>query len=289
VFSRVFFYAWSRSREANTARVTRHSYFGGFLELLLRPIPQQARALVEKDVRFFFRDTSQWSQLLILGAIIIIYLYNYSVLPLEKSPMPTHQLSNLLAFINLGLTGFVVSAVAVRFAFPAVSLEGNAFWIVRTAPVRAETFLWSKFWIHAVFLTVIAEILIVFSNYLLRVDMVMMTISAATVFFMTLTLTCLSIGLGSVFPRFSHENVSQIPTGAGGFLYMVIAVLFVAAVVVLEARPVHIIITSQIQAARLETAQTLYIAVSFLMVIFLCALIAWVSMKKGMQSLLKRE
>ena len=44
------------------------------------------------------------------------------------------------------MAAFVTAAVAVRFVFPAVSAEGPAFWIVRTAPVRMSSFLWSKLW-----------------------------------------------------------------------------------------------------------------------------------------------
>ena len=44
-------------------------------------------------------------------------------------------IKNAYAFVNLAMAAFVTSAVAVRFVFPAVSAEGPAFWIVRTAPV----------------------------------------------------------------------------------------------------------------------------------------------------------
>ena len=73
---------------------------------------------------------------------------------------------NAYAFVNLAMAAFVLSAVAVRFVFPAVSAEGPAFWIVRTSPVPMRAFLWSKFWTGLVPVLVLAEALTVASNQL---------------------------------------------------------------------------------------------------------------------------
>jgi len=69
-----------------------------------------------------------------MGTLVIIYLYNFSVLPLDKSPIKTVYLQNLFSFLNIALAASVLAAIAARFVFPAVSAEGEAFWIVQTAP-----------------------------------------------------------------------------------------------------------------------------------------------------------
>ena len=48
------------------------------------------------------------------------------------------------------MAGFVLSAVAVRFVFPAVSAEGAAFWLDPHLARPMRAFLWSKFWIGLV-------------------------------------------------------------------------------------------------------------------------------------------
>ena len=80
------------------------------------------------------------------------------------------MIKNAYAFVNLAMAAFVMSAIAVRFVFPAVSAEGRAFWIVRTAPVSLATFLWSKFWTGLVPILLLAEALTIASNQLLGVD-----------------------------------------------------------------------------------------------------------------------
>ncbi|UCG79674.1 MAG: hypothetical protein JSV60_06725, partial [Desulfobacterales bacterium] len=67
-------------------------------------------ALLSKDTKTFFRDNTQWSQLFLLVALIIVYLYNFKVLPIEKAPIKTFYLQNILSFLNMGLAGFVLAA-----------------------------------------------------------------------------------------------------------------------------------------------------------------------------------
>ena len=76
---------------------------------------------------------------------------------------------------------FVISAVAVRFVFPAVSAEGHAFWIVRTSPVGMRSFLWSKFWTGLLPILILAEGLTVVSNELLGVGPFLRVLAAVAI------------------------------------------------------------------------------------------------------------
>jgi ABC-2 type transport system permease protein len=285
IFTKLFFDAWSKSQEARTVRVTRNRLFNRLLECMISPFPLPVKAIIEKDIRSFFRDTAQWSQLFILSAIIIIYLYNITVLPMEKSPMPTIYLQNLISFLNLGLAGFVISAVAVRFAFPAVSMEGESFWIIKSSPLGLKRFLWCKFWVNFVLLVILAEILTVCSNYFLRVDSFMMILSAITIFLMTFGLTSLSIGCGATYPRFRFENVSQIPTSFGGLMYMILSVIFVGSIVVLEAWPVQLFMMAKFTGRALTNVQNAEIVASLLMVLLISIAVFLVPMKVGLKKL----
>ena len=52
--------------------------------------------------------------------------------------MPAGTIRTIVSFANWGLAGFVLSAIAIRFAFPAVSLEGKAFWLLKPRPFPCE-------------------------------------------------------------------------------------------------------------------------------------------------------
>ena len=289
LFNRIFFSAWSRAQESRPVRATMSAVFDRLIRLVTRPFSGRMRAVIDKDFRTFFRDTAQWSQLFLLCAIIGIYLYNFSVLPLDKSPIPTRQLRSIFSFLNMGLAGFVISAVAVRFAYPAVSLEGLSFWIIRSSPMGLRGLLWCKFWVSFVFLALLSVILTVCSNYFLRVEPSMMIVSTATVLLMTFGLTSLSIGFGAMYPRFRYDNVAQIPSGYGGLMYMMCSVLFVGAVVVLEALPVHLLVTSALQGRQPDGFDWIRIAASFSLIMALCAAVFVLPMRAGLRRLEEME
>jgi ABC-2 type transport system permease protein len=288
-FRRVFFSAWSRAQESRPARATRAAVFDRLVGLLTRPFSARMRVVIDKDFRAFFRDTAQWSQLFLLCAIIGIYLYNFSVLPLDKSPIPTQQLRTIFSFLNMGLAGFVISAVAVRFAYPAISLEGLSFWIIRSSPMGLRGLLWCKFWVNFVFLALLAVILTVCSNYFLRVETYMMVLSTVTVLFMTFGLTSLSVGFGAMYPRFRYENVAQIPNGFGGLMYMMSSVLFVGTIVVLEALPVHLLVMAAYYNRTLGGFEWFRIALSFFLILLVGTIVFIAPMRVGLRRLEEME
>jgi ABC-2 type transport system permease protein len=289
VCGKIYYAGWSRSQEGKRAKLSRSRTADLFFRLAVLPFRGTMRAIVLKDIKLFFRDASQWSQLFLLFALTVVYIYSFKLLPLERSPLPTIYIQNLISFLNLGMVGFVTSAVAVRFVFPAVSLEGESFWIVRSSPLPLRDFLWAKFWSSLLPLLVLAEVLIVLSNLLLKVSGVMMLIGVVTVFLMTFGIAALGVGMGAAFPRFRYENVAQIPTGFGGIAYMIVTLLFIGAVITLEASPVYRIFLAQSLGAGIGPAKWAWIVFTFLLVIALIILAVKIPMKIGLKRLLNRE
>ena len=286
---RIYYAGWSRSQEGRKAAISRSRTADLFFSAASAPFRGKMRAIVLKDIKLFFRDTSQWSQLFLIFALMVVYIYSFRLLPLERAQMPSFYLQNLISFLNLGMVGFVASAVAVRFVFPAVSLEGAAFWIVRSAPLSLGDLLWAKFWSSLLPLLVLAEILIVLSNHLLKVTAFMMGLGIVTVFIMTLGITALGIGLGAVFPRFKHDNVAQIPTGFGGIVYMLVTMMFIGMVVTFEAWPVYRIFMAQTLGRQISITDWTAIAASFAVVIAVNILAVFLPMKIGLKRLSQRE
>jgi len=284
-FRRVFFGAWSKAQEARSIRITQRRFFSMLLDSCLSWLSPPQRAIIDKDIRCFLRDTAQWSQLFILMAIIVIYLYNFSVLPLEKSPIPTRQLQNILSFFNLGLAGFVLTAVAVRIAYPAISLEGESFWLMKSSPVGLGRLIWCKFFINFLLLALLAEVLIICSNLLLDADRLMMVISSITVLVMALGISGLAIGIGAAFPRFKYENIAQIPTGFGGVLFMMLSMLLCIVIVVIEALPLQMYLNAAAAGKALRPDQWAVIASCAGFILCLSAAAFLAPMRMGLRKL----
>jgi ABC-2 type transport system permease protein len=279
---------FSKSQEGARRFITRHPV-DALVHFLGKRLHPASGALVTKEIKTFFRDNTQWSQLLLLVALIVIYLYNFSVLDLGRYPLRIFWLQNVIAFLNIGLAAFVVASLAVRFVFPAVSQEGFSYWIIRSSPLSLKRFLWTKYLLFAPPLVVVAEVLIVLSNQLLNVTPSMMAVSTITVFFLVLGLVGLGVGLGGVYPRFEAENMTAVATGFGGLVFMVLSALYVALVIVLEAYPVITLLRFEAQGAAVTPAKAVLMAVCFLAVMGLNLAAVFLPMRLGRLRLKARE
>ena len=225
------------------------------LERVFRPVPITTRSLVAKDIRTFFRDTTQWSQLILLAVLVVIYIYNIKVLPLWTGEEVGFFLTNVVSFLNLGLAGFVLSAIAARFLFPAISLEGRTLWLLKSSPLDLKGLLWSKFWVGVTPLLVLAVSLTAGTNYILRVGNFMMVLSLITIVMMTFAIASIALGFGAMFPRFDTDNAADISTGFGGLLFMMTSVAYLAIIVVLEAWPVYSVLQAKADGRELDPGQ----------------------------------
>ncbi len=252
---------------------------------ILKPLGVLRRELVLKEVRLFFRDTTQWSQLILLAVLIVVYVFNIKYLPLRGEGF-TMFLLNVVPFLNLVLAGFVLASIAARFIFPGVSLEGRTLWLLRSSPMSVRDLLWSKFWVGTVPLLLLALTIVGLTNYLLAVSAFMFTVSLLTIVGMTFAVAGLAIGFGTLFPQFETENAAQIPTSFGGLLFMMSAIAMIAGVVILEARPVVIYLRLQ---AFGETVDPWEMSIGFALAALLCGAATLVPVQVALKRLERIE
>lgn len=247
--------------------------------------PGPVRAFITKEIRTFFRDQTQWSQLFLIAALVVLYLYNFNALPLEKAPIKTVYLQNLLSFLNMGLAGFVLTAIAARFAYPAISIEREAFWLVKSVPISLKSYLWIKFFIYFLPLLILAEILIIATNILLKVTPFMMALSTVTIFFLVPGVVAMGIGFGAAYPDFKADNPAQTVTSFGGILFMMVCAGYIGAVIFIEAGPVYNIFMADIRERGLTVFDWIWVTGSFALVFVLSIVAIVIPMKFGEKKL----
>ena len=254
VMHRAFFAIGFTKAQEGAQRSARAGIMARSFSAVLKPLGVTRRELVLKELRLFFRDTTQWSQLILLAVLVIVYVLNIRLLPLTGDGV-TLFIRNLIPFLNLALAGFVLASIAARFLFPGVSLEGRTWWLLRASPLAMRDVLWAKYWMGTLPLLVLAVGLIGVTNTLMRVEPFMFAVSVFTITFMTFALAALAIAFGTAFPRFESENAAQIPTSFGGLLYMMTAVALIGGIVVLEARPVYSYLRARTFGEPLQTTE----------------------------------
>ena len=285
LMSRLFLPGLSKAQEGRKARLTQKPLWERSLQLLTSPFQPQSRLLMIKEIKSFFRDTSQWSQLILLLALVVVYVYNFSVLPLQGGLLVTFYFKNVIAFLNLALASFVIASVAVRFVLPSISLEGKSFWIAKSAPLTLGRLWWSKFWVGLVPMLVLGEILIIATNYFLHVTAMMMWLSTLTLFCLTFGIVALGLAVGAAYPKFDADNAAKVAAGVGGLVFMILCMSFIGAVVVLEAWPVYAIFMSRLLEEGLTTLELTTVVASLVAALGLTAGVFFASVRYGIDRL----
>ena len=273
----IYFKGFSKTQNAPT-RLFKKNVVG---DRIFNFLPGPIKSFTVKEIKTFLRDQTQWTQIFLIAALVVIYVYNFKVLPLEKSPIRTVYLQNLFSFLNMGLALFVLTAVTARFAYPAVSMEREAFWLVKTSPLSIRTFLWIKFFIYYLPLLILTEVLIVATNILLQVTPFMMTLSVLTVFFTVPGIVAMGVGLGGAYPDFKAENPTQTITSFGGLVFMIFCAGYIGLVVLIEAGPVYNLFMAGIRNKVISLSAWIWIFGSFILVLILSVLATSLPMRFG--------
>jgi len=189
-------------------------------------------ALAIKDVRMFWRDTTQWGQSVMLFGLLGVYIVNLRNF--------THQLSspfwiNLVAYLNLGACSLNLATVTTRFVFPQFSLEGRRLWIVGMSPLGLECVVRAKYWLSSMMSLIVTLGLITLSCWLLDMTWDNVVFFGAVVAVMTFALNGLAVGLGVLYPNLKEANPSKIVSGFGGTLCLVLSFLYILASVLVLA------------------------------------------------------
>ncbi len=223
---------WSRAQEARAARFYRSRTF----DWLVRPLPSAWRAMAGKELRVFARDPSQWSQVFLLVGVCGIYLVSVQSLPMSAFQGQVLQwMKRAVAFLNLGMGGFVMAAIAARFQFTAVSREGRAWWILRGAPVQPAIMLRAKSVLGLAPMVIVGMIVVVGSGVLLEAPLSLLALEAVTTLLLAYAISGLAVAMGAVWPDFRADTAARAASSPAAVFFMVVALMLVFVVLSLEA------------------------------------------------------
>ena len=200
---------------------------GGLIGTLFFYLPLPLRLIAAKDLRTFFRDPLQWSQLAILFALLGLYLTNTPTLTLRFSGFGWDA---LVPFLNLSAISLILATFTCRFVFPLVSLEGQNLWLVGLLPVRRGHLLRAKlaFALSVTLLVALSSMLL--AATMLNVPATWMLIHLGVTIATCLGLCGLAVGVGARLPMFGETNAARIANGLGGTTNLLLSVTLVMAV-----------------------------------------------------------
>lgn len=198
---------------------------------ILRPVVEYfSERLMLKDFRLLYRDIPQILQILLLLIIYSTYLSQLHVFgAIEVLELDRRPLWNIFFYIvNTSVAAFITIAAATRLVFPAISLEGKAFWILQTAPISMSEVLKRKFWTWYPLLGTLACLTFTAGNIALGVGVVVILSTFLVSWILTGTIVSVGLALGAYCAKFDWEHTAELVASFGSFIFMIASILVVA-------------------------------------------------------------
>jgi len=196
----------------------------------------QTEVLFKRDFWMFFRDPSQWLHLVLMALLIVIFLVSVGTLELHLIQPFMRAVSFLVVFL---FNGFLIASIALRFVFPAVSLESDCFWAVRSSPLELRKLYFHKLRFAFALTCIVAEVLVLGSMTFVGNDGFLLGIAAVCGICVALALTSLHLGAGSYFAMFKEKNPIRVASSHGASLTFLGSMVYLSGVVLILIVPLH--------------------------------------------------
>lgn len=201
------------------------------------------RAYFAKDLLLFLRDPSQWTQFLIFFALLGLYFFNLGSLGYDQLDSTW---INLISFLNLFSLSAVMSSLSSRFSYPQMSMEGRTLWLVGLAPQSLSRLMMIKFLNSFLGLLLISITLSTLSNTMLQAPRFGQMITLVLMPSISMGLAGMSTGLGAMFMDIHAKSSSQVLSGYGGTLNLILTLLIVILLVLPPGMVAHYLTTNEL-------------------------------------------
>lgn len=235
--------------------------------------------LLWKERTTFFRDVKHWSQILLIIGLVFVYLFSIQRLPLDSA-----ELKSLVSFLNVGTAGFVLAALGLRFTFPAISLEGRSWWVLRTAPVDVGLVMREKLLFSAIPILTIAATLALMTNWILAADAFTSRLTLGALLTVGLAISVMGVGFGALFPNFTVENIHQIESSVGGFVYMAACLFYVGFTIAVLAPPMQMHFAERFGTGVWNSRVALYSGAGWLTLNAVAMIVPWTLGRRALEN-----
>lgn len=174
--------------------------------------------LLRAEAATVLRDASTPAQLGSLAAVFLLDLLNVRLLPATD---PSAR--DLVAGLQTGLSLFLVSALSLRFAYPAVSTDGRAAAVLRSLPLDPRRHLVARWSARALPAVATSLLLTGVSLAVLKPAAATSLAALSVALGGGLAIPALHTGLGGLFPRYDASNPVAVALGPGGLFALVLS------------------------------------------------------------------
>ncbi|MGE5313808.1 MAG: putative ABC transporter permease subunit [Acidobacteriota bacterium] len=242
-------------------------------------LPSHVEAVLKKEYWIFFRDPGQWVHASVMAALLLIFLASVATMEFRAAAANLRAVTFIIIFM---FNAFLISSIALRFAFPSISLEGKAYWTVRSAPMTAARLYWIKFLSMAAILAVLGVLIWLGSIVPYRHMPLIPGSSLAVILGIAAAAASLNFGMGSVYADFSEKNPIRIASSQGATMTFLFTMMLLGAVVALYFSPALAAFIAQSSGAASDRPAMMK---ATMLILLLCLAVAGVTHRAGLRAL----
>lgn len=194
-------------------------------------------SLIKKEFWTFVKEPSQVIHSTVLFVLIILFVGSIGSIDVKLFAGSNIYLRTVIYLVVFLFNAFLISSLSLRFVFPLLSLEGEAFWKLRSAPVSSFKFMSLKFFIYLIIILIVSQILSYFSHRNFTSGIYISSI--ITYIFIAITLVSVNFAAGIYFVNFKEKNPIRISSSQGASLTFLISLVYLVFLIAVLFNPVY--------------------------------------------------
>lgn len=197
-------------------------------------LKSQTESIIKRDLLLFLREPSQVIHSLVLLFLIVIFIL--SVSGMKFVGLGNYYLQTMIYLSVFLFNLFFISTLSLRFIFPLISLEGLAYWKLKSAPVKANSFIKNKLIVLSSIILIIGAGVSLFSNY--KFGFLHTIFSLTVTLFASAAIISINFGMGGIFSNYKEKNAIRLSSSQGATLSFLSNIVYMLFLIVMLFKPV---------------------------------------------------
>lgn len=193
-------------------------------------------SILKREFWLFIREPNQWAHFLVMIFLIVVFVSSISGIDIIIFKAYNHYLKTIVYLVVTLFNVFLIASLALRFVFPLISLEGEALWKIRSAPINFNQLLNKRLQIYFYIIFLIGQVITFFSNY--QFPVILALIAQINAAITSITLISLNFGMGGIFVNYKEKNAIRLASSQGASITFLFTILYLVILIVVLFIPV---------------------------------------------------
>lgn len=186
-------------------------------------------AVVERDLLALARSPEELGRAGFIAFLLLLYTSFIIVAPLKEVADRPEAVARLLLFTVLA-AGYFITAFALRFVFPSMSLEGRGAWVLFSSPTNLFRLVLARAVLYVALLSLAAVPIALIGVARLARDPGLGAAMALLLLLIAATTATVLLAAGAAWPDFKEQSPEALTGTGAGVAGTVICLVYVAGV-----------------------------------------------------------